>query len=99
MSEEDVSSALNLIGKAAKQSDRWWFFALLIIGMIYVGWERMQSAHEQEALRKEIVEVREAQMAYLREKTQIVTEALVNNTRALQENTAVLNRFDARRNE
>jgi len=99
MSEEDVSSALNLIGKAAKQSDRWWFFALLIIGMIYVGWERMQSAHEQEALRKEIVEVREAQMAYLREKTQIVTEALVNNTRALQENTAVLSRFDARRNE
>ena len=99
MSEDEVSSALSLIGRAAKQSDRWWFFALLIIGMAYVGWERMESQHERDELRKEIVALRDAQLAFLRDKTETITTALVNNTRALEANTAVLNRFEFRKNE
>jgi hypothetical protein len=99
MSEDDVSSALSLIGSAAKQSDRWWFFALLMIGMGYVGWERMESRRESDALRKEIIEVRDAQLAFMRDKTETITAALVNNTRALEANTAVLNRFEFRKNE
>lgn len=83
-------SRINLLDKIAKKNDRWWFIALLVIGMIYMGYNQWQQEKRESSLRLEITSVREAQV-------QILSGALLNNTQALQENTKMLQRIESRR--
>lgn len=87
----------NVFDKAAKKGDRWWFFALLMIGMFYVGYERWESSKERESMRAEIVSVRDSQLAFLTQKNDAMMSALLNNTRALEANTMMMNRIENRR--
>lgn len=38
MSDTDLLDKFNLLDRAAKKSDRWWFFALLVLGMVFIGY-------------------------------------------------------------
>lgn len=96
--EAALMTKWNIFDKAAKKDLHWWFFALLMIGMGYVGFERWESAEERKALRNEITDVRTSQLEYVTKKNEALMEALMNNTRALEANTQTLNRIEARRN-
>lgn len=87
----------NIFDKAAKKDMRWWFFALLMIGMAYVGFERWESSKERDQLRGEITSVRESQLAFVTAKNDVMMTAIINNTRALESNTQTLNRMENRK--
>lgn len=87
----------NIFDKAANKPTHWWFFALLMIGMAYVGFERWESSKERDLLRAEITEVRTAQLSFVTSKNDAMLSALLNNTRALEQTTQVLNRIENRR--
>lgn len=93
----ELESKFNILDRMAKKGDRWWFIALLIIGMLYVGYERWESANERQSLRVEILEVRNSQLAFVTNKNEIMLGALLNNTRALEANTQTLNRMENRK--
>lgn len=95
--ESAVLDKWNLFDKAAKKDMRWWFFALLMIGMAYVGFERWESSKERDTLRGEITAVRESQLAFVTSKNDIMMTAIINNTRALEANTQTLNRIENRK--
>lgn len=87
----------NLFDKAASKDIKWWFFALLMIGMGYAGFERWQSAEENKSLRQEITDVRKDQMAFVISKNEAMMSALMNNTEALKSNTQTLMRIELRK--
>ena len=91
------ASRLDLLDKMAKKSDRWWFIALLVIGMIYMGYNQWQQEKREAALRLEITDVRQNQLTYATSKNEVLMNALMNNTQALQENTRMLQRIENRR--
>lgn len=95
---DPLEAKWNLFNAAAKKDLHWWFFALLMIGMGYVGFERWESGKEREALRAEILDVRTSQLAYVTSKNDAMMAALLNNTRALEANTQTLNRIENRKN-
>ena len=95
--ESALMEKFNVFDKAAKKDLHWWFFALLMIGMGYVAFERWESSKEREQLRSEITEVRNSQLAFLTSKNDAMMGALLNNTRALEINTQTLNRIENRR--
>ncbi len=88
----------NLFNAAAKKDLHWWFFALLMIGMGYVGFERWESGKERDQLRAEITEVRTSQLTFVTAKNEVMMTAIINNTRALEANTQTLNRIENRKN-
>lgn len=96
---EGLETKWNIFNAAAKKGDRWWFFALLMIGMGYVGFERWESGKERDIMRIEITQVRDSQLLYLTQKNDSMMSALLNNTRALEANTLMLNRIENRRTE
>lgn len=81
-----------------KKGDRWWFFVLLMIGMVTVGFLYQDMRSERSSMRLEITEVRNSQLAYVTAKNEAMMEALLNNTRALEANTQTLNRIENRKN-
>lgn len=87
----------NVFDKAAKKDLHWWFFALLMIGMGYVGFERWESGKERDQLRSEITDVRQSQLAFVTAKNEVMMTAIINNTRALEANTQTLNRIENRK--
>ncbi len=95
------SSALeakwNLFNAAAKKDLHWWFFALLMIGMLAIGFLYVDMRRERENLRSEITAVRDAQLAFLTSKNDSMMTALLNNTRALEANTRTLDRIEVRK--
>lgn len=95
--ESSVLEKWNIFDKAANKDIKWWFFALLMIGMAYVGFERWESAKERDQLRQEITEVRKDQMNFVIAKNEAMMSALLNNTRALESNTQTLNRIENRK--
>jgi len=87
----------NVFDKAAKKDLHWWFFALLMIGMIAIGFLYIDMRKEREMMRGEITEVRQSQLKYVTEKSEAMMSALLNNTRALEANTQTLNRIENRK--
>lgn len=94
--ESPLTEKFNLLDRAARKDMHWWFFALLMIGMAYVGFERWESSKEREELRGEISTVRKDQLEYLMVRNEAMMNALINNTRALELNTHTLNRLESR---
>lgn len=87
MSSEELESKFNLIDKAAKKSDRWWFLALLIIGIGWSGWIQYDNRLElaKRDARIEALHDRQAESGIK------MAEVLAQNTKALEESTRVLN--------
>lgn len=92
--ESALMEKFNVFDRAAKKDLHWWFFALLMIGMGYVGFERWEFGRREDSLRGEITEVRNAQLQYVTSKSEAMMSALLNNTRALEANTQTLNRME-----
>lgn len=92
-----ITDQFNLFDKAAKKDIHWWFFALLMIGMAYVGFERWEFGKERELLQIQISRIQESQLAYVTTKSETMMSALLNNTRALEANTQTLNRIEFRK--
>lgn len=84
----------NLIDKAAKKDMHWWFFVLLMIGMITVGFLYVDMRKERADMRNEISNVRDSQLKYLTDKNELLMSAIVNNTRALETTNMILNRIE-----
>jgi len=85
MSAEDVKEALNLFDRAARKDDRWWFLVLLLIGMAafgYLIWDTRQQLAARDVKIESLHENIETTFASL----------LKDNTRALDRNTAALDR-------
>lgn len=97
MSESEMSARFHMFDIAAKKSDRWWFLALLMIGLMYVAYERYESNAERKQLREEIGQVRTEHAEYLEKRTEILTTALANNTHALEANTRLFERIESKR--
>lgn len=105
MSEQEKEDAVNhltekfnLFDRAAKKDIHWWFFALLMVGMAAVGFLYNDMRRERSEMRKEIAAVRDAQLAYVTVKNEALMVALVNNTKALEANTQIMNRIENRSN-
>lgn len=96
---DPLEAKWNIFNAAAKKDIHWWFFALLMIGMGYVGFERWESNQERTQLREEITQVRTSQLDYVTAKSEAMMAALLNNTRALEANTQTLNRLENRKHE
>jgi hypothetical protein len=97
--ESALEARWNIFNAAAKKDLHWWFFALLMIGMGAFAFLYYDMRTERESLRKEILEVRNSQLAYVTAKNDALMSALLNNTRALEANTQTLNRIESRRTE
>lgn len=97
--ENALEAKWNIFNAAAKKDLHWWFFALLMIGMGAFAFLYYDMRTEREALRKEIQDVRNSQLAYVTSKNDLFMAALLNNTRALEANTQILNRLENRRTE
>lgn len=87
----------NVFDKAAKKDLHWWFFALLMIGMLAIGFLYNDMRREREILRGEITEVRKDQLSFVTAKNEVMMTAIINNTRALEANTQTLNRIENRK--
>ncbi len=96
---DPLEAKWNIFNAAAKKDLHWWFFALLMIGMGYVGFERWESSKERIQLRSEITSVRDSQLAYVQAKNEAMMAALINNTKALEANTQTLNRIENRKRD
>jgi hypothetical protein len=82
-----LDSASNAIDKAAKQSDRWWFFALLVVGIAWTGWNQWKQDEQ--------LKLRDAKLERIEEKfTSTLTTIINDNTRAFQANTELLRRVE-----
>lgn len=95
---DSINSKYDIINAAANKSMRWWFFVLLMIGMVVVGFLYTDMRTERTAMRQEIREVRESQLKYVTDQGSAVVTALANNTLALKANTDTLQRLDNRKN-
>lgn len=95
----EMESRFNILDRMAKKGDRWWFIALLMIGIAYSAYERWEASKEREGLRVEILEVRTSQLAFVTAKNDIMMTAIINNTRALEANTQTLNRLERKDRE
>lgn len=92
MSAEELESRFDLLDKAAKKSDRWWFLALLIIGMGYAGWIQVENKKDLMALREENKSLHTQLETHLAENNLRLSELLARNTLALEESTRTLSR-------
>lgn len=93
MSREEIESRFDLLDKAAKKSDRWWFLALLIIGMLYAGWIQLENKKDLAGLREENKALHIQLETNLSENNLRISELLARNTIALEENTRMLSRI------
>lgn len=89
-----LTERFNIIDKAARKDLHWWFFVLLMIGMVTVGFLYVDMRQERAAMRQEITSVRDAQLKYLTDKNELLMSAIVNNTRALETTNQILNRIE-----
>lgn len=96
--ENALMEKWDVINRAANKDMRWWFFVLLMIGMVTVGFLYADMRAERASMRLEITEVRKDQIEYVTAKSEAMMSALVNNTRALEANTQTLNRIENRKN-
>ncbi len=96
--ESTLLEKWNIFDKAANKDIKWWFFALLMIGMGYTAFERWEAAEYNKQLRQEITDVRKDQMAFMTAKNEAMMTALMNNTKALESNTQILLRVEMRKN-
>lgn len=92
MSAEEIESRFDLLDKAAKKSDRWWFLALLIIGMAYAWWIQTEAKKDIVALRDENKQLHIQLETHLAENNLRLSELLARNTLALEANTRTLER-------
>lgn len=92
--ESALMERFNVFDKAAKKDLHWWFFALLMIGMVTVGFLYQDMRAERASMRLEITEVRKDQLAYVTTKNDAMMTALINNTKALEANTQTLQRIE-----
>lgn len=99
VSESAILEKWNLFDKAAKKDLHWWFFALLMIGMLTVGFLYTDMRSERTSMRTEITEMRNSQLAYVTTKNEALMTALINNTRALEATLQTLNRIENRREQ
>lgn len=99
--ETDAASFLeskwNLIDKAARKSDRWWFLALLMIGIAFVGFLLRWCQIELNKRDTRIEALEGRYQVYLTNQNAAVVAALVNSTQAMQENTRMLQRIETKR--
>ena len=93
MSRDEIESRFDLLDKAAKKSDRWWFLALLIIGMLYAGWIQFENKKDLAGLRDENKSLHIQLETNLSENNLRIAELLARNTIALEENTRMLSRI------
>lgn len=90
MSETDLLDKFNLLDKAAKKSDRWWFFALLVLGMTFIGFILSWGKDE---LNKRDVRIASLEERYSMHLQAQAAQALAQNVQmsaALAENTKVI---------
>jgi hypothetical protein len=91
-----ASEQFTLLDKAAKKSDRWWFLALLMIGMFAVGflYTDMRNERQEQNLKIEAMhhQIQEKLSGSLIE----TTRALDRNSAAFEANTALMRRLDDR---
>lgn len=82
-----LEAAPKFVDHAAKKSDRWWFFALLIVGILWTGWNQWK----QESLLAE----RDSKMTRMEEKmTTMLQSVIAENSKAFQANTEALRRVE-----
>ena len=96
MSENDLIDKFNLLDKAAKKSDRWWFLALLIAGMLAVGWLYSDMRTERQAQNVKIDAMHDRIEEKLSSSLSDTTRALDKTSTAIEANTAMLRRVDER---
>jgi hypothetical protein len=83
-----IEDAPKLIDEAAKRSDRWWFFVLLMVGIMWTGWNQWKQEQQ--------LAIRDVKIDKLQEQLTTTFSGLVNeNTKAVQANTDMLRRVEA----
>lgn len=98
MSDEDTLGVLekyNVIDRAAKKSDRWWFFALLVIGMVAIWFIYTDMRGERLAQNTKLEKMHDTIETFMQTTLQKTTEALDKNSAAVERNTTELQRVDA----
>lgn len=91
---EPIDPRWKIVDAAAKKSDRWWMFTLLMLVIGLLLYDHYAAGKQIDALRAEIGDVRKDQLAYLTAKNEAMMVALLNNTKALEANTQTLNRLE-----
>lgn len=91
---EPVDPRWKIVDAAAKKSDRWWMFTLLMLVIGLLLYDHYAAGKQIDYLRGEIDSVRKDQLGYLTAKNEAMMMALSNNTRALEANTNVLSRIE-----
>ena len=86
----------NIFNAAASKPDRWWFIALMMIGIGLFLYDKYESGKERTAMRLEIAMLRDAQLKFVTDKNEIMLAAILNNTRALDATTRALERVQSK---
>lgn len=95
---EHINEKFNIFDRAAKKDVHWWFFALLMIGMVAIGFLYTDMRKERSEMRVEITTIRESQLSFVTAKNEALMAALINNTKALEANTHAMQRIEASTN-
>ena len=101
MSGDEISQRFDLLDRAARKNDRWWFLALLMIGMVFVGYILWWGQQELVVRDNRITSIERDYISHLATNTttanqtsQQLAGALSENARVVENNTRMLERVD-----
>lgn len=90
-----IEEQISLINHAARKSDRWWFFALLLIGMTFIGFLIHWGQDELAKRDSRIEALEERYTNYLVTTNAQLTQALTENSKVIEANSRLLDRVEA----
>lgn len=95
MSEQEIADRFSILDKAARKSDRWWFLALMMIGMVFVAL-LLQWGQGQLALRDARIDKLNNQLVeHLTTTNVALSVSLAAAVKATDDNTRMLARVEA----
>lgn len=86
----DLNETLQTIDYAAQKDDRWMFVALLVIGLITIGFLARNFMRQIAALQREIAKVRSDFESHLKTANAEMVAALTRSTEVIEHNSTIL---------